>query len=235
MKLFGFFDLPQVWTADHWVKALGDVTFELSLRNMLLLGLGTAAIGTIVYALVAYAVVRVRSRMAAPLDWLSWLPLTIPGIILGFGYLTMALEVPLFSFLYGTLGALILVSVLAAMPLGIQVLKVQMLQMGGDIEEAGRIVGGTWGRTFWHVMLPLSAPALAVVAVMVFASTIRAVSTVMLLSSGNNRVLSVLQVEFLSSGNLGPAAVVGTVIVLVSLAAALLVRLISVRFGVQTK
>jgi iron(III) transport system permease protein len=84
-------------------------------------------------------------------------------------------------------------------------------------------------------MLPLSAPALAVVAVMVFASTIRAVSTVMLLSSGNNRVLSILQMEFLSNGNLGPAAVVGTVIVLISLAAALVVRLVSVRFGVQTR
>jgi iron(III) transport system permease protein len=235
MKLFGFFDLPQVWTADHWLNALADITFASSLRNMLLLGLGTALIGASLYALVAYAAVRTRSKMAAPLDWLSWLPLTIPGIILGFGYLTMAIEVPLFSLLYGNLGALILVSVLAAMPLGIQVLKVQMLQMGSDIEEAGRIVGGTWGRTFWHIMLPLSVPTLAVVAVMVFASTIRAVSTVMLLSSGNNRVLSVLQVEFLSSGNLGPAAVVGTVIVLVSLAAALLVRLISVRFGVHAR
>jgi iron(III) transport system permease protein len=121
------------------------------------------------------------------------------------------------------------------MPLGIQVLKVQMLQMGGDVEEASRIVGGSWARTFWHVLLPLSAPALAVVAVMVFASTIRAVSTVMLLSSGNNRVLSVLQVEFLSSGNLGPAAVVGTVIVLISLMAALVVRLVSVRFGVHAR
>lgn len=235
MKLFGFFDLPQVWTTDHWVKALSDVTFESSLRNMLLLGFGTATLCTIVFAFVAYGVVRIRSRMAAPLDWLSWLPLTVPGIILGFGYLSMALEVPLFSFLYGTLGALILVSFLAAMPLGVQVLKVQMLQMGGDIEEAGRIVGGTWGKTFWHIMLPLSAPALAVVAIMVFASTIRAVSTVMLLSSGNNRVLSVLQMEFLSNGNLGPAAVVGTVIVFISLAAALAVRLVSMRFGVHTR
>ena len=235
MKLFGFFDLPQVWTTDHWSKALTDATFESSFRNMLLLGLATAAIGTFLYSVVAYAVVRVGSRLAAPLDWLSWLPLTVPGIILGFGYVTLALEVPLFSLLYGTLGALILVSVLAAMPLGVQVLKVQMLQMGGDIEEAGRIAGGGWGRTFWHILLPLSAPALAVIAVMVFASTVRAVSTVMLLSSGNNRVLSVLQVEFLSSGNLGPAAVVGTMIVLVSLVAALVVRLISLRFGVHAR
>ena len=235
MKLFGFFNLPQVWTMAHWVKALGDVTFVSSLNNMLVLGLGTAVLSVILYALIAYAVVRVRSRLAAPLDWLSWLPLTVPGVVLGFGYLNMALQVPFFAYFYGTVGALILVSFLASMPIGVQVLKVQMLQMGSDIEEAGRIVGGNWLKTFCHIVLPLSAPALAIVAIMVFASTIRAVSTVMLLSRGNNRVLSVLQVEFLSDGSLGPAAVVGAVIVLICLAAALLVRLISLRFGVRTR
>jgi len=166
---------------------------------------------------------------------LSWLPLTVPGIVLGFGYLNMAVQVPLFAFFYGTIGALILVSFLAAMPLGVQVLKVHMLQMGNEIEEAGRIVGGSWLATFRRIILPLSAPALAVVGIMVFAGTIRSVSSIMLLSTGDNRVLSVLQVEFLSDGSLGPAAVVGTVIVLISVAAAALVRLVSLRFGIQTR
>jgi iron(III) transport system permease protein len=121
------------------------------------------------------------------------------------------------------------------MPLGVQVLKVHMLQMGNEIEEAGRIVGGSWLATFRRIVLPLSAPAIAVVGIMVFAGTIRSVSSIMLLSTGDNRVLSVLQVEFLSDGSLGPAAVVGTVIVLISVAAAALVRLVSLRFGVQTR
>ena len=39
----------------------------------------------------------------------------------------------------------------------------------------------------------------------------------------------------LSSGILGPAAVIGTVIVLMSLAAAMVVRLVSLRWGVQAR
>jgi iron(III) transport system permease protein len=35
MKLFGFFDLDEVWTAVHWGKAFADTTFMLSFRNML--------------------------------------------------------------------------------------------------------------------------------------------------------------------------------------------------------
>ncbi len=235
MKLFGFFDLPQVWTFDHWATALADITFIASLRNMLYLGFGTAFLAVGIYALVAYCAVRAKSRLRGAIDMVTWLPYTVPGIVLSFGYLNMALQVPIFALLYGTVGALILVSFLASMPLGVQVIKVNMLQMGTEIEEAGRIVGGGWTRTFRRIILPIGSPTLAVVGIMVFASTIRSVSSIMLLSTGANRVLSVLQLEFLSGGSLGPAAVVGTVIVLISLAAAIVVRLVSSRFGIQAR
>jgi iron(III) transport system permease protein len=121
------------------------------------------------------------------------------------------------------------------MTLGVQVLKVNMLQIGAEVEEAGRVVGGSWVRTYTSIVLPLATPALAVVGIMVFAATIRNVSNIIFLSSGGNRVLSVLQVEMLSSGILGPAAVIGTVIVLMSLTAAIIVRLVSLRWGVQAR
>ena len=115
---------------------------------MLALGLGTAFCAVTLYALVAYCTVRIESRLRSTLDVLTWLPLTIPGIILAFGYLNMALRVPIFAILYGTIGALILVSFLSAMTLGVQVLKVHMLQIGAEVEEAGRVVGGSWTQTY---------------------------------------------------------------------------------------
>jgi iron(III) transport system permease protein len=231
MKLFGFFNLPEVWTVNYWFSALNDVTFMSCLANMLYLGVGTAVIGVALYSIVAYSIARTQSRLRGGIDVLAWLPLTIPGIILGFGYLNMTLRVPGFEMFYGTIGALILVSILISMPLGIQFIKVSMLQMGQEIEEAGRIIGGSWLRTFSRIILPIAAPTLAVVGIMVFASAIRAVSSIMLLSSGANRTLSVLQVEFLTNGSLGQAAVVGTVIILISFVAGVVVRLISLRFG----
>ncbi|MGE0747280.1 MAG: ABC transporter permease [Rhodospirillales bacterium] len=235
MTLFGFFGLPEMWTLDHWREALGDVTFVNSFQNMLWLGFGTAILAVLCYAVVAYCSVRARSRWRAPLDILSWLPLTIPGVILGFGYLFMVLQVPLFTPLYGTVAVMVLVGFLAAMTLGVQVIKVHMLQLGAEVEEAGRVAGGSWMRTFRSIVIPLTVPALAVVGVLVFAGTIRQVSTIILLSTGATRPLSVLQIEFLTEGNLGPAAVVGTVIVLISLVAAAVVRLVSVRFGIQAR
>ena len=232
MRLFGFFDLPQVWTIDHWASALNDVTFKSGFSNMLIVGSATAILAASVCIFLAYAAVRSGSRLSAPIDWISWLPLTIPGLILGFGYLNMAVGMPVISQMYGTIGILILVLFLAAMPQGTQLLKVQMLQMSADIEEAGRTSGASWLQTFRLIILPLSAPSLAVVALMAFSSAIRSVSSIMLLSSGSNRLLSILQIEFLSNGNLGPAAVIGTVIVSVSLVAAVLLRML-MHFGVR--
>ena len=233
MTLFGFFDVPDLWTASHWRAALGDSTFVLGFRNMLYLGAGTALAAVVVYSLVAYCTVRLRNLWQAPLDILSWLPLTIPGIILGFGYLFMVLQVPVFNPLYGTIFVMILISFLASMTLGVQVLKVHMLQIGEEIEEAGRVVGGSWLRTFRSIITPLTAPSLAVVGVLIFASTIRQIGSIILLSTGETRVLALLQLEFLADGRLGPAAVVGTVIVLISLLAAALIRIVSVRFGIR--
>lgn len=64
---------------------------------------------------------------------------------------------------------------------------------------------------------------------MIFAMTIRQVSTIVLLSTGNSTPLSVLQLEFLYGGAVGPAAVVGSMIVLVGLVAAGLCLFVATR------
>jgi iron(III) transport system permease protein len=235
MKLFGFFNLPEVWTVKHWRVAIGDDVFLTSLKNMLTLGAGTAICAVVFYSIVSYCTVRLKNRFNAPLDVVTWLPLTIPGIILSFGYLYMSLRVPVFTPFYGTMAILILVSFLGAMTLGVQIIKVHMLQIGNEVEEAGRVVGGSWTRTYLSIITPLAAPALAIVGVMVFAGTIRQVSSIILLSTGDTRVLALLQIEYLVEGVLGPASVVGTIIVMISLLAAICVRLISQRFGIAAR
>jgi iron(III) transport system permease protein len=233
MKLFGFFGLAEMWTLDHWRDAFADVTFTQAFWNMLTLGIGTALAAACVYVVVAYCAVRLKTRWQATIDILSWLPISIPGVVLGFGYLFMVIQVPIFSPIYGTIWVMILVSFLSAMTLGVQVIKVHMLQLGAEIEEAARLAGASWLSAFCRVILPLTAPAVSVVAVLVFAATIRQIGLVILLSTGETRPLAVLQLDFLADGRLGPAAVIGVIIVLISLTAAALVRIISVRFGVR--
>ncbi|MDB5795468.1 MAG: ABC-type Fe3+ transport system permease component [Noviherbaspirillum sp.] len=232
MTLFGFFDLPQAWSLTHWQSALSDVTFLRGLRNTLVLGLAAAILGVLLYSVVAYFSIRTGQRLGAALDLLSWLPFIIPGIILGLSYLWMVLEVPVFSPLYGTMGVLVLVAVLASITLGTQILKSNLLQVGRDIEDAGRVVGGSWFKTFRSILLPFLGPVMGIVAVMTFAATARSVSTIILLHSSNTTPLSVLQLGFLYGGDLGPAAVVGTVIVIISSLVALASLILASRYRI---
>ncbi len=235
MTLFGFFDIPRVWTLAHWGEALADTKFTTAVENSIELGLATALAAVVCYPIVAYCTVKVRHWLCGPLDVLTWLPLTLPGILLGFGCLWMVLQVPIFAPFYGSFAILILVSLLAAMTLGIQVLKANMLQIGSDLEEAARIVGGSWRRTFQDITIPLSLPAVIVVAIMVFSQTIRQVGTLILLSTGEREPLSVLQLEYLTAGLLGQASVAGTLIIALSLIAAAIVRVMTARFGIEAR
>ncbi len=229
MTLFGFFGLGAVWTTAHWGDAFSDPRMTSSLVNSLVLGGGTALGAVIVYTVIAYMTVRIKGRLSAILDMLTWLPLTLPGIILGFGFLRMVLQVPVFSPFYGTLAISILICWVTSMTLGVQVLKANILQISTELEDAARIVGASPARAVWDVVIPLAIPAIVVVGVMVFSQTLRQVSTIVLLSTGSTTPLSLLQLEYLSAGMLGPASVCGTLIVLMSGIAAAIVRMVSLK------
>jgi hypothetical protein len=93
MKLFGFFNVPEPWTLANWQNVLGDDLFLRSLRNTVVLLLGTAAAAIVVHSLIAYIVVRTPYGGRRLLDFVSWLPFTVPGIILGLALLWLFLGV----------------------------------------------------------------------------------------------------------------------------------------------
>ena len=72
------------------------------------------------------------------LDFVSWLPFTVPGLILSFAMLSLFLGVVIFRPLYGTTAILVFTAVLTSMPLGVQIVKSGLLQLGAELEEASR-------------------------------------------------------------------------------------------------
>ena len=60
MKLFGFFNLPEPWTTQHWGRVFGDPIFLTSVRNTLAIAFGTAVVAVALFSLIAYVAVRTR-------------------------------------------------------------------------------------------------------------------------------------------------------------------------------
>jgi iron(III) transport system permease protein len=223
MKLFGFF-IADPWTLKQWQTAFSDRLLVQSLWNTLELGLGTALVGVALQSVIAYAVVKTRYAGRATLDFVSWLPFTIPGIILSLGLLTMMLQ-PAFRWLYGTMASMILALIIANMPFGVQIMKASLMQLGNELEEASRNCGAGWFRTYVRIVLPLISPTLVVVGVISFIGAARNISQVALLSNTAIRPLSMMQLDYLSEGKYEVASVIATILLAVSLGLALVARL----------
>src|SRR6185437_540162 len=118
------------WTTAHWSSVLNDDFFFSSLINTLSIAAGTAVGAVALCSLAAYFTVRSRYLGRNLLDFLSWLPFAIPGILLGVGLLYVFLGNPLLRLLYGSVALMILAMVIAGMTLGTQILKTTLLQLG---------------------------------------------------------------------------------------------------------
>ena len=233
MKLFGFFNIAEPWTLDNWRATLNDPVLLRSLWNTLAIGLGSGVIGVLFYSSIAYTIVKTRYRGRGLLDFLSWLPWSIPGILLGMALLWTFLQTKIFLPIYGTIYLLMVAMVIKSMPFGTQMIKGVLLQLGNDLEEASKVCGGTWVHTFRRVIFPLTMPALITVALVGFISAARDISTVVLLGSGKSRTLSLLMLDFAAGAEFEKATVVAVVIVALVVGAALIARFLGGQVGVR--
>jgi iron(III) transport system permease protein len=234
MNLFGHFDLAAVWTTDHWRKVLTDPVLINAMNNTLIIAGSAAAIGAIWFSLVAYISVRTAYPLRKALDFMTWFPASLPGIILGLGLLWMFLTVPLFKPLYGTLFVLVVAVLINSVTTGVQLIKSNMIQVGYELEEASFVAGGGWLYTFRRIVLPILGPVLLSVALLTFNSAARNIANIVMIVTGDNRPLSLLQIDYMADGQYEPAAIVGVIIVLLTLGFAFLARLISRKVGMVT-
>jgi iron(III) transport system permease protein len=233
MKLFGFFNIAEPWTLDNWRATLSDPVLLRSLWNTLAIGLGSGLIGVLFYSFIAYMIVKTRDRGRWLLDFLSWLPWSIPGILLGVALLWTFLQTKIFLPIYGTIYLLMVAMVIKSMPFGTQMIKSVLLQLGNDLEEASKVCGGTWLDTFRRVIVPLTMPALITVGLIGFISAARDISTVVLLGSGRSRTLSLLMLDFAAGAEFEKATVVAVMVVGLVVIAALIARGLGGQVGIR--
>src|ERR1051326_1937957 len=98
--------------AEELANVLRDVNFTNALWNSLIVAGGTALLAMTAFGLIAYLIVRTRFAGRSALDFLVWLPSTLPGIVMGLGYLYLFLGTPLLRPIYGTTFILIVVAAL---------------------------------------------------------------------------------------------------------------------------
>ena len=228
MRRFGFFNLDEVWTLEHWRSVVGDPIFTDSVINTLTIASGSAAFAATLSLVVAYTIVRSRRAGRALLEFAAWIPFSIPGVLASLAMLWLILHSGI-DWLYGSTLSLVITVGLASVTLGVQLIRSQLLQINRELEEAAWVSGAPPWKSVLTIVIPLCARSIVVVAVMAFVTAARDISHLALLVSSDNRPLSMLQLEYIAEGRNEASAVIGVIIALIAICAALIARRLGYR------
>ncbi|MBB4843858.1 iron(III) transport system permease protein [Paucibacter oligotrophus] len=186
-----------------------------SYYNSLKLALGTALLGTGLSFLTAYLVEKPRQMAAARsvLNALASLPMAVPGLALGLGYILFfnAAWNPL-HFLYGSLGLLMICTVAHFFSVAHITQLSALRQLDREYELVAESLGLPFWKTLLRVHLPVSLPTLVQVAGYFFVNALTTVSAVVFLYSPETSLASVAVLAMDDAGDIGPAAAMAVLI-----------------------
>jgi iron(III) transport system permease protein len=206
---------PAVLTTRNFEYVLfGYKLTQQAILNSLYLAVVGATIGVILAVLQGYYLNRGNRRHRGLIDSILSLPLGIPGIILGLGFLIIAIRTPLYS----TLTIILIAYIARFFPFATRTVSSMLLAINPELEQSARASGATWLQTMRYVLLPLLLPAMIAAWLMLFVIFIRELGATILLYAQGTETISVALVILSETGAANMTAL--AVIQLVMLVAA---------------
>jgi iron(III) transport system permease protein len=225
-------DALQKISLDNYRYLGGFRPFWDAMKNSIILATLTATIAMMLTSLVAWIVYKSRLRGAWILDFLAFVPITIPGIVMGMAMILLYVAFPIP--IYGTIWVLLIAYVTRFIPYGMRAASGSILQIHSELEEAASASGASWWETFKRVTLPLLRPGLAAGWIYICIVSFREFSTSVLLATGESRVLSILLFTMFEQGQVTVVAAIGVLMIVTLLAIVGLFYKITGKVGLQT-
>lgn len=219
------------FTLKNYLLAISFPKITDSIRNSILLGLGSATCVMGLTLVASWILVRSRVRGRWLLDLLTTLPLLFPGIVMGLAILRFYLNVPIP--VYGTLWILLIAFVTRYIPYGIRYTHSGLLQLHKELEEASYVSGASWLNCMRRITLPLIMPSFLGGWIFVFLLSAKELSMSILLASPSTPVVSVAIYELWENGQVGELAAFSVIWTTILVSIAVLYYLFARRFGVQ--
>jgi iron(III) transport system permease protein len=225
-------DAVQKLSLDNYRYLADFRPFWDAMKNSILLATLTATVAMMLTSLVAWIVYRSRLPGSWLLDFLAFIPITVPGIVMGMALILLYVAFPLP--IYGTIWVLLIAYVTRYIPYGMRSASGSILQIHSELEEAASASGASWWETFRRVTLPLLRPGIAAGWIYICIVSFREFSTSVLLATGESRVLSILLFTMFEQGQVTIVAAIGIVMIFTLLAIVGLFYKVSGRVGIQT-
>jgi iron(III) transport system permease protein len=196
---------PAQLSLDPFALAFGDPVVRASFGNSLLVSLGTVAIGSLLYFTIAYVVQRTRLKGRRVLDLIAILPIAVPGLIIGLGYLWTWISLPIG--IYGTLWIIILAYVSQFSPQGVRAISGSLLQIDPELEESSRLCGAGLIYTLRRIVIPLAWPGILSAMILLLILSFRELAIALFLYTSTTQVFSLTMFDFWLRGSTNLVAV----------------------------
>jgi iron(III) transport system permease protein len=183
--------------------------------------------------LISLTVVRSRFRARRAIDFLAFIPHTIPSIVAALAFLWLFLILGI----YGSIWTVAAAFTVLFIAYGTRAMNAAILQVHRDLEEAAAASGAPPWRTIMRVFFPLLLPSFVGLWIWVVLLSVRIASVPLVLSEGpRNQVLAVLIWNFWDEGDIEVVGAIGTLMMLAIFVLVLMLRWIG--FGrslIQTR
>lgn len=216
------------WGNYHYI--LNYPLAATAFKNSFYLSVGTATLVMLLTSVIAWITVKTKLPGRAFLDSMAFIPIAMPGIVLGVSLIWVYLTLPIP--IYGTIWVLLLAYMTKYIPYGIRAASASMIQINKELEEASLTAGGTWFQTFWKIILPLLMPGFTAGWIYISIIALRELSTSILLYSYNSTVLSIMAFDLWEGGQYTYVCALGVLMVLLLVAMAMIARKLGARIGI---
>lgn len=202
--------LPNGYTLDHYktifTSSLGNI------QNSIVLALGALVLSVIIATFVSYFVVRQNFNK---LDFMTSIPLVVPGIAFGIALIQTFNTAPLH--LTGTAVLLIVAYTIRRLPYMVRSTMGTMRAIKQDIEEAAVNLGATPLTAAITIIGPLMLPGIAAGSILVFITVIKETSISILLAPADWAPMSLAIFQNILRGEYYTAAAMSVVLVIIVL------------------
>jgi iron(III) transport system permease protein len=177
--------LPSGFTLEHFRSALGHSLVVPSIAQSLRYVTLSTAFDLVLGFAIAWVVVRSNAPGRKLLDALAMLPLSVPGLVLAFGYLAISRPgrpLAMFDPARDPTVLLVIAYAMRRLPFVLRSAEAGLLQLSRSVEDAAQSLGAPPRRILLRVTLPLVLPHLLAGGLFAFALSMLEVSDSLILA-----------------------------------------------------
>lgn len=194
---------PAGFGTENVREVLASETLRQSLWNSVVVGVGAALVGGLLYLVLGYYVHRTDGPGRRWLSYIAMWPAAVPALVIGLGFLWTWSRYPI---IYGTVAILVLAFIATLLPQGFQGISSSLIQVHADLEESARVCGAGRIRTVWEILLPLIRTGVISTMLLIFILSMRELSVIIFLFTSDTQVLSIAIYNTWEGGRLPPVA-----------------------------